>query len=350
MTDLAGALPDPSEALSVQRSVTEVTQDEALMLRELESKHDQGDAAKKRFETLMGQVDEEKEKITPSEGDEGEPEGEKTDPDEKSEEDEKKETEPDPEQQEALEKALKAIRRDKVPTSVIDKMTTEEILEYGKAVAKIRSDHDTHVQKLTEELKSAKETIETEAKSSEPAEPADHPADVSKMVTSLVEDHGFSEEAAGAVVALTQKLAEQSFAPKVATLESQLAETQEKLQSALGMGGQALVEGERHRLRERVPELSDDTVWSERVKPALERLDASAYEGVNEMLLDAVRIAGLKVYTSADKARSARERADSAKDNGQPSSRSRAAQQTKSPDEREDDVLRALEAKHGLPG
>ena len=77
-----------------------------------------------------------------------------------------------------LEKALAALQRDGLPTALIEKMSNEEVLEYGEKRSKVQGDTDEAYRKLSE-LKKVQETApENSEKSEVPAEPVDQPSSV----------------------------------------------------------------------------------------------------------------------------------------------------------------------------
>lgn len=102
-----------------------------------------------------------------------------------------------------LEKALAALRRDGLPKGVIEKMTNEEILEYGDKRSKVQGDTDDAYRKLSELKKEQETAPENSEKSEVPAEPVDQPSPVNLQAAVKPFADIFGDDAAEALQQVT---------------------------------------------------------------------------------------------------------------------------------------------------
>ena len=245
-----------------------------------------------------------------------------------------------------LESALKSLRQAGFATEDLEGMSDERVLMIGAKQAKIQKDSQEHVRKLQADLKAAQEsTPEIKADSAgEFAELASEEtaAKIREGMKPLAEDFGWEDKHADALTKLVSDAALAATKPLHAALE----ETKVKLERANTAAFQALFDNARRELGERIPRLRDDAVFKDKVEPQLAKLDIARYDSVKDILLDAVRIAGLRIYKSKEEAESTADELSRAKANGKPTADSRGGDagdpKDLSPEERTEKVLDAV--------
>lgn len=234
--------------------------------------------------------------------------------------------------QDTLEKALSALKRDGLSSSVIDKMTNSEIIELGDKRAKVQSDADNAYRELSELKKSKEMAQESETESPALAEPTDQPvpANVQEAIQPFAEI--FGDDAAEALTAYNKATVD----PLMETINAQ-TQMLERL----------MMDAAKGQLLDRFPQLSDSEDYA-RVSNRMQSLAKSGeYSDINTLMSDASRIEfseeSTKVSSEISKKRAKH------KASGQMSSAtgSTPPSHSMSDDEREERLLDALE--DGIP-
>ena len=234
--------------------------------------------------------------------------------------------------QDTLEKALSALKRDGLSASVIDKMTNSEIIELGEKRAKVQSDADNAYRELSELKKQQEMAPESETESPAIAEPTDQPvpANIQEAIQPFAEI--FGDDAAEALAAYNKAPVE----PLMQTLAAQS-------QMLEGM----LMDSAKGQLQARFPQLADSEGYA-RVSERMQSLAKTGeYSDVTTLMSDAARI------EFSDESRRVAEEISNKrakhKATGQmsPATGSAPPEHSLSEDEREEMLLNALE--DGMP-
>ena len=174
-----------------------------------------------------------------------------------------------------LEKALAALKRDGLPASLIEKMSNEEVLEYGEKRSKVQGDTDNAYRELSE-LKKVQETApENSEKSEVPAEPVDQPSPVNLQEAVKPFADLFGDDAAQAL----QQVTAAAVQPYVQQINMQ----QNVLEGLL-------MKEAKSELTDRYPSLNTDDGY-ERVSERMKVLVKSGeYNDIKELMSDASRL------------------------------------------------------------
>ena len=174
-----------------------------------------------------------------------------------------------------LEKALAALRRDGLPKGVVEKMTNEEILDYGDKRSKVQGDTDDAYRKLSELKKEQETAPENSEKSEVPAEPVDHPSPVNLQQAVKPFADIFGDDAADAL----QQVTAAAIEPYVKQINMQ----QNVLEGFL-------MKEAKSELMDQYPSLAEDDGY-ERVTERMKTLVKSGeYSEVKELMSDASRL------------------------------------------------------------
>ena len=255
--------------------------------------------------------------------------GEEEEPDTASDEEEVREQpkakEPSPE----LEKALGALRRDGLPQSLIDKMSDDEILNYGDKRSKVQGDTDDAYRQLTE-LKKTQETAPESSEESEAlAEPADQPPAVNLQDAVKPFAEIFGDDAAEALQQVT--------AAAVQPYREQLASQQVALEGFLMREARTELQGQ-------FPSLATDEGFVS-VQDRMQTLVKSGdYGDITALMSDACRLAFAGEGGPSSKEQQTR--LAQTKAGGQPTVDGVRVSHEGPPmtdDERDDAILRAIE-------
>ena len=234
--------------------------------------------------------------------------------------------------QDTLEKAISALKRDGLSTSVIDKMTNSEIIELGEKRAKVQSDADNAYRELSELRKSKEMAQESETESPALAEPTDQPvpANVQEAIKPFAEI--FGDDAAEAL----SEYGKASVQPlmEVIQAQGQMLET-------------VLMDSAKTQLRDRFPQLDNGEEYAP-VSTTMQSLAKTGeYSDISSLMSDAARIEfsdeSQQVATEISNKRAKH------KASGQmsPATGSAPPEHSLSTDEREEMLLNALE--DGMP-
>lgn len=221
-----------------------------------------------------------------------------------------------------LESALQALRLAGFATEDLEGMSDERVLALGAKQAKVQRDQQEYVRKLTADLKAAQESAtKSQVDSTESAELAEETtAQLKALMKPLAEDLGWEDSHADALTKLVSKVTQDATKPLLA----KLAEADAKLERANTAAHQALFDNARRQLGERIPRLRDDSVFKSKVEPKLAQLiavaqnDPASYSSIEDILLDAARLAGLRIYKNKEDAESHAKEVSKAKANGHP--------------------------------
>ena len=218
-----------------------------------------------------------------------------------------------------LEPALKALRQAGFSTSDLEGMSDEAIQTLGAKQAKMQKDQQEYVRKLTADLKAAKESAPAQSETDSAGESAELASEetvatLKERMKPLAEDFGWEANHVDAFTGLVGDV----VAKANETLLAELAATKEKLERANEAAHQALFDNARGRLGERIPRLRDDVAFKEKVEPALRKLDVASYDTVDDILIDAARMAGFRIYKNREEAESSAQELSRAKSNGKP--------------------------------
>lgn len=228
-----------------------------------------------------------------------------------------------------LEKAMAALRRDGLPQTLIEKMSNEEVLEYGEKRAKVQGDTDDAYRQLSE-LKNGKETP---AESNETSETVAESAEVTPVVDLKEAVQPFAEIFGEDAAQALQSVTEAAIAPYVQQLQTQAA-AMETL----------MVDSARNQLVGEYPGLSTPEGYSavtDRMKSLLKTGD---YSDVNTLMADASRI----TFASESNSQAQNYQTKLAQDRnlGQmtPSDKGSVPQKSMTSEDRDDAMLAAIEA------
>ena len=234
--------------------------------------------------------------------------------------------------QDTLEKAVTALKRDGLSASVIDKMTNSEIIELGEKRAKVQSDADNAYRELSELRKSKEMAQESETESPALAEPTDQPvpANVQEAIKPFAEI--FGDDAAEALAAYSQA----SVQPLMQTLTAQS-------QMLEGM----LMDAAKGQLQDRFPQLNDGEDYA-RVSTRMQSLAKTGeYSDVTSLMSDAARIEFSDESQRVASEISNKRAKHKAAGQMSPATGSAPPEHSLSSDEREEMLLNALE--DGMP-
>lgn len=234
--------------------------------------------------------------------------------------------------QDTLEKALSALKRDGLSSSVIDKMTNSEIIELGLKRAKVQGDADNAYRELSELKKTQEEAKESETESPALAEPTDQPvpANIQEAIKPFAEI--FGDDAAEAL----SEYGKASVQPLMEVIQAQgrMLET-------------VLMDSAKGQLQDRFPQLADGESYA-RVSDRMQSLAKTGeYSDITALMSDAARIEfsdeSRQVATEISNKRAKH------KASGQmsPATGSAPPEHSLSDDEREEMLLNALE--DGMP-
>ena len=228
-----------------------------------------------------------------------------------------------------LEKAMAALRRDGLPQTLIEKMSNEEVLEYGEKRAKVQGDTDDAYRQLSE-LKNGKETP---AENNEPSETVAESAEVTPVVDLKEAVQPFAEIFGEDAAQALQSVTEAAIAPYVEQLQTQAA-AMETL----------MVDSARNQLVGEYPGLGTQEGYqavTDRMKSLLKTGD---YSDVNTLMSDAARI----TFASESNSQAQNYQTKLVQDRnlGQmtPSDKGSIPQKAMTSDDRDDAMLAALEA------
>jgi len=228
-----------------------------------------------------------------------------------------------------LEKALAALRRDGLPKGVVEKMTNEEILEYGDKRSKVQGDTDDAYRKLSELKKEQETAPENREKSEVPAEPVDQPSPVNLQQAVKPFADIFGDDAADAL----QQVTAAAIEPYVKQINMQ----QNVLEGFL-------MKEAKGELMDQYPSLAEDDGY-ERVTERMKTLVKSGeYSEVKELMSDASRLVfanGTVSHGNQNQNQLAR-----SKSLGQPTANSRATVggPAMTEEERDDAILEMIES------
>tara|TARA_R100001530_G_scaffold43002_2_gene32735 strand:+ start:1091 stop:2074 length:984 start_codon:yes stop_codon:yes gene_type:complete len=228
-----------------------------------------------------------------------------------------------------LEKALAALKRDGLPTALIEKMSNEEVLEYGEKRSKVQGDTDEAYRKLSE-LKKVQETApENSEKSEVPAEPVDQPSPVNLQEAVKPFADLFGDDAAEAL----QQVTAAAIQPYVQQINMQ----QNVLEGFLMKEAKA-------ELTDQYPSLDTDDGY-ERVSERMKVLVKSGeYTEIRDLMSDASRL----VFADGDGPHGTNYQSKLAKSkaSGQPtaSGRSTVGGPPMTEEERDDAILEMIES------
>lgn len=174
-----------------------------------------------------------------------------------------------------LEKAITALRRDGLPKGLIEKMSNEEILDYGDKRSKVQGDTDEAYRQLSELKKSQETAPESSEKSEALAEPVDQPSPVNLQDAVKPFADLFGDDAAQAL----QQVTAAALQPYVQQINMQ----QNVLEGFLMKEAKA-------ELAEQYPSLDTDDGY-ERVSERMKSLVKSGeYSDIKELMSDASRL------------------------------------------------------------
>ena len=228
-----------------------------------------------------------------------------------------------------LEKALAALRRDGLPKGVVEKMTNEEILDYGDKRSKVQGDTDDAYRKLSELKKEQETAPENSEKSEVPAEPVDQPSPVNLQQAVKPFADIFGDDAADAL----QQVTAAAIEPYVKQINMQ----QNVLEGFL-------MKEAKGELMDQYPSLAEDDGY-ERVTERMKTLVKSGeYSEVKELMSDASRLVfanGTVSHGNQNQNQLAR-----SKSLGQPTANSRATVggPAMTEEERDDAILEMIES------
>lgn len=240
------------------------------------------------------------------------PEPEKTPTDEtpvdeeapKPEKGEAKEDTPPKVDVELLAKSTQALKRYGMTASMVNKLSSEEIIEAGERLLKIQEDND----KAHSELKTLKVKEKPAGGDNTPATPA---ADVSKLAKRWAEKHGLEES---------------EVAPLLAEFGTEITKgLQARLDAIEARDAQRVIDSALRDVAEQFPDVKDSATKDKLIAKAQQI--AGAYDNERDCLLDAARILGLthKSKVEADSKAAAQAKENGRKQAGLPSVNGRAA-------------------------
>lgn len=228
-----------------------------------------------------------------------------------------------------LEKAMAALRRDGLPQALIEKMSNEEVLEYGEKRAKVQGDTDDAYRQLSE-LKNGEETP---TESSEPSETIAESAEVTPTVDLKEAVQPFAEIFGDDAAQALQSVTQAAIQPYVEQLQMQ-ANAMEAL----------MIDSARGQLSGEYPQLASQEGYQavqDRMKSLLKTGD---YSDVNSLMSDAARITFASESNS--QARNYQSKLAQDRSSGQmtPSDKGSIPQKSMTDDDRDNAMLAALES------
>lgn len=174
-----------------------------------------------------------------------------------------------------LEKALSALRRDGLPNALIEKMSNEEILEYGDKRSKVQGDTDDAYRQLSE-LKKAQETApENIEKSEVPAEPVDQPSFVNLQEAVQPFAEIFGDDAAEALQHVT--------AAALQPYKEQISAQQNVLEGFLMREAKVELAGQ-------FPSISTDRGFADVQERMQTLVKSGEYSDISTLMADAARL------------------------------------------------------------
>ena len=255
------------------------------------------------------------------------------------------ESTPEPEKEnqgDDYERAMAALQRDGTPRHILDEefeRDPDRFIEWGLKRAKVQSDGDRFSQEHAELKSKLEQTqqdgeqmegeVQGENTSQDNAQPQMHP-DLATQKNQIAEI--FGDEAADAVWKPMESLA-QSMTAIIRQQEMRLAQLSNMIE-------QKELSSVRSQLRERFPQLADDSQF-EQVKEKMTALvKTGQYETYSDVMLDASRIMFADAIETGNKST----KINQAKSAGQPKRKSTAstASRPRTVDDRDDQVLESL--------
>lgn len=232
---------------------------------------------------------------------------------------------PDPIDNDEMEKALSALRRDGLPAEVVEKMTNQEVLELGLKRSKVQADTDNAYRELQELKKGGEDTADS-TEDSASAEPVEQPSLVPDEAVKPFVDL-FGEDGASALKGYTDAV---------------VAPLMEQINGMVNVIGQYTANEARRQLGEQYPQLSDDQAYAKVEERMGSLLKSGSYSNAHELMADAARLTFAD--DQRDAAKAYRNKTRQMRANGQPLSDSKqAAPASLSHEEQEDMMLDMLE-------
>lgn len=231
-----------------------------------------------------------------------------------------------------LSKAITALKRDGLSSSVIEKMTEAEIIELGEKRAKVQGDADNAYRELSELRKQQETAPESETESKANAEPTDQPvvADLDQAVKPFADI--FGEDAAEALTGYSKA----AVKPLVDALAAQSQMVEDMM-----------LKSTKSDLLDRFPQLADQESYA-RVSTRMQTLAKSGeYSDFRSLMSDAARIEFSDDSHQASTEISSKRAKDKAAGQMSPATGSEPPSHSLSSDEREEALLDALES--GMP-
>lgn len=253
---------------------------------------------------------------------------EQEDEDTSSDQEEARE-QPAPIDSEEMDNALSALRRDGLPTEVIERMTNQEVLELGQKRLKVQADTDNAYRELRE-LQDPGKAADKPVESEDAPEPTEPPG--THVVANLDE----------AVKPFAALFGDDGAEALVGIQEAALAPVLARMEQMVNTIGNFAAKDARRELRDQYPQLSDDKAYSQVEERMGKLIKSGSYTSPHELMADAARLTFAD--DQRDAARAYRDKIGQMRTNGQMSSSSKqSAPASLSQEDREDMVLELLE-------
>lgn len=181
-----------------------------------------------------------------------------------------------------LERAIQALRRDNVPNNLLEKMTNEEVIEWGEKVGKRQSDNDEQFRQLRAsetESDTSEDQVEVQP-SQEESQPESQP-DLDKSLQPVIDAMGLVDEEADSF--------KSAFSAVTAPLHNTITEQRSALNNQGAQIAQLASLVLAGRLTDQYPQLSDIGTVEQVSSKAAQLAGGGGYGNYAEAFADAAR-------------------------------------------------------------
>lgn len=204
------------------------------------------------------------------------------------------------EEKSAYEKARTALRRDKVPVSVLDGMDRKALVEWGLSRVKAQGDADNAFRELGE-LKRAKEADSARAESTAKTEPVVEQPKIPDAKAKALREQ-FGDEAGDAVV----QLLTESLASQRAEFQREIASLRESFAPVADTAVRLEIQQARKKLAGEFPQLEDEGEFKFVADKMQKLVPSGAYEGIEDLMREAslIRFGSKAIQENANRSKS----------------------------------------------